>query len=154
MTTFAGLPAHALLVHAIVVLTPLTATLGILCAFWPAARRRFVWLVLALAAVNLALTPLTVQAGEWLYERASGHSPILETHEERGEMMIYFSVALLVMAIALAVLHVLSNRSEKPRTAAAIIVAVLAVAVGASSIVQVVRIGHSGTEAKWGIITE
>ncbi len=154
MTTFAGLPAHALLVHAIVVLTPLTAVLGILCAFWPAARRRFVWLVLALAAVNLVLTPLTVKAGEWLYDRASAHSPILETHQERGETMIYFSIALLVMAIAVAVLHVLSNRSEKPHTAAAIVVAVLALAVGVSSIVGVARIGHSGTESKWGIITE
>lgn len=154
MTTFAGLPAHALLVHAIVVLAPLTALLEILCAFWPAARRRFVWLVLALATVNLVLTPLTVSAGEWLYNRESAHSPILETHEERGEWMIYFSIALLVVAIALAVLHVLSARSEKPRTAAAIVVAVVALAVGASTIVQVVRIGHSGTEAKWGIIAE
>ena len=59
MTTVAGLPAHALLVHAIVVLAPLTALLGILCAVWPAARRRFVWLVVAFAAVNLVLTPLT-----------------------------------------------------------------------------------------------
>ena len=154
MTTIAGLPAHALLVHAIVVLTPLTALLGILCAFWPAARRRFVWLVLVLAAVNLALTPLTVEAGEWLYGRESTHSAILETHEERGETMSYFSVALLVMAIAIAVLHVLTNRSDKPRTAAAIVVAVLALAVGASSIVGVARIGHSGAEAVWGANSE
>ncbi len=154
MNTIAGLPAHALLVHAIVVLTPMTALLGILCAFWPAARRRFVWLVLALAAVNLALTPLTVKAGEWLYGRESEHSPILQTHEERGETMIYFSVALLVMAIAIAVLHVLSNRAEKPRTAAAVVVAVLALVIGASSIAGVMRVGHSGTEAKWGIISE
>ncbi len=56
MTTIAGLPAHALLVHAIVVLAPLTAALEILCAIWPAARRRLVWLVLAFAAVTLVLT--------------------------------------------------------------------------------------------------
>ena len=154
MTTIAGLPAHALLVHAIVVLTPLTALLGILGACWPAARRRFVWLVLLLAAVNLALTPPTVQAGEWLYDRESVHSAILETHQERGETMIYFSVGLLVMALAIAVLHLLTNRSDKPRTAATVVVVVLALAVGASSIVGVARIGHSGTEAKWGVITE
>lgn len=154
MTTIAGLPAHALLVHAIVVLAPLTAFLGILCAFWPAARQRFVWLVLALATVNLALTPLTVEAGEWLYDRQSTHSAILETHEERGETMIYFSVALLVMAIAIAVLHLLSKRSDKPRKAAAILVAVLTLAVGAASIVGVARIGHSGAEAVWGDTTQ
>lgn len=154
MTTIVGLPAHALLVHAIVVLTPLVALLGILCAFWPAARRRFVWLVLVLAAVNLALTPLTVEAGEWLYDRQSVHSAILETHEQRGETMIYFSVALVAVAIAIAVLHVLTSRSDKPRTAVTVVVAVLALAVGASSIVTVARIGHSGAEAVWGFITE
>jgi uncharacterized membrane protein len=154
MTTVAGLPAHALLVHAIVVLAPLTALLAMLCAVWPAARRRFVWLVLALATVNLVLTPLTVNAGEWLYNRESEHSPILQTHEERGETMIYFSVALLVIAIVIAVLHVLATRSDNPRTVVTVIVAVAAVLVGVSSIIGVVRIGHTGTEAKWGVISE
>lgn len=154
MTTIAGLPAHALLVHAIVVLAPLTALLGILCAIWPAARQRLVWLVLALATVNLILTPLTVSAGEWLYNRESAHRPILETHEERGETMIYFSVALLVVAITLAALHVWAARSDKSQTAATVVVAVVALVVGISSIVGVARIGHSGTEAKWGIIAE
>ena len=49
LTTISGLPAHALLVHAMVVVAPLTALLGILCALWPAARRHLVWLVLAFA---------------------------------------------------------------------------------------------------------
>ncbi len=57
MTTISGIPAHALLVHAIVVLAPLTALLEILCAFWPAARRRLVWLVLAFAVVNHGAHP-------------------------------------------------------------------------------------------------
>jgi hypothetical protein len=39
LTTISGLPAHVLLVHALVVLAPLTALLEILCALWPAARR-------------------------------------------------------------------------------------------------------------------
>lgn len=154
MTTIAGLPAHALFVHAIVVLAPLTAVLGILCAIWSAARQRFVWLVLALATVNLVLTPVTAEAGEWLYNREETHSPILETHGERGETMIYFSIALLVMAIAIAVLHVRARRSEAPKVIATVAVAVVALVVGVSSIAAVVRIGHSGTEAKWGVIAE
>jgi predicted lysophospholipase L1 biosynthesis ABC-type transport system permease subunit len=150
MTTITGIPAHALLVHAIVVLAPLTALLEILCAFLPAARRRFVWLVLALAAVTLALTPLTTAAGLWLYNQQSQPSDILRTHAERGHWMIYFAIGLLVVAIALVVLHWLTSRSDKPRTAAAVIVAILALAVGVSSIVGVVRIGDAGAEAVWG----
>ena len=69
MTTINGIPAHALLIHAIVVLAPLVALLEILCGCWPAARRRLVWLVLALAAANLVLTPLAASSGEWLYDK-------------------------------------------------------------------------------------
>lgn len=150
LTTIAGIPAHALLVHAIVVLAPLVALLEILCGFWPAARRRLVWLVLALAAGTLVLTPLTTEAGEWLLDSGGQPRPILLEHAERGDWMIYFSVAMLVVAIALAVLHVLESRSDAPRKAAAVLVAVVALVVGVSSIVTVVRIGHSGAEAVWG----
>ena len=150
MTTITGIPAHALLVHAIVVLAPLVALLEILCGFWPAARRRLVWLVLALAAVNLVLTPLTTAAGQWLYDQLGSASPILETHRERGQWMIYFSSALLIVAIALAVLHWLEGRSDKRRTVATIVVAIIALVVGVSSIVSVVRIGDAGAEAVWG----
>ena len=150
MTTITGIPAHALLVHAIVVLAPLVALLEILCGFWPAARRRFVWLVLVLSAVNLVLTPLTTDAGEWLYNQQSQPSDILRTHAERGEWMIYISVGLLVVAIALAVLHWLEGRSERRRTTAAVVVAIVALVVGVSSIVGVVRIGDAGAHAVWG----
>jgi hypothetical protein len=149
MTTITGIPAHALLVHAIVVLAPLVALLEILCAVWPAARRRLVWLVLALAAATLVLTPLTIKAGEWLYNQTRP-SDILRTHAERGEWMIYFSIGLLLVAIALAVMQWLEGRSDKRRTVATVIVAIVALAVGVSSIVGVVRIGDAGAEAVWG----
>ena len=150
MTTITGIPAHALLVHAIVVLAPLTALLEILCAFWPAARRRLVWLVLAFAVVTTVLTPLTTSAGDWLYHQLGNKSAILHTHKERGDWMIYFSIALLIVAFALAVMQWLEGRSDKRRTVATVTVAVLALAVGVSSIVSVVLIGDSGAHAVWG----
>ena len=150
MTTISGLPAHALLVHAIVVLAPLTALLEILCGFWPAARRRLVWLVLALAAVNLILTPLTTEAGEWLYDQKRRHTPIMQEHVERGEWMIYISLALLIVAIALAVMHWLEGRSDNRRTVATAIIAIVALLVGVSSIVGVYRIGDAGAQSVWG----
>jgi hypothetical protein len=150
LTTLWGLPAHALLVHAIVVLAPLTALLEILCGFWPAARRRLVWLIVALAGVTLVLTPLTTDAGEWLKDQRSQVSPILAEHAERGDWMIYFSVALFVVALALGVLQWLESRSDAPRRAAVAVVAVVSLVVGVSSIVTVVRIGHTGAESVWG----
>jgi hypothetical protein len=125
VTTIFGLPAHALLVHAIVVLAPLVAALEILCALWPAARRRLVWLVLALAAGVVVLTPLTTAAGEWLYDQSPQHPPILEAHAE--------------------------SRSAEPKRVLAAVAAVLAVVVGVSTIVGVVRIGDAGAQAVWGV---
>ena len=150
MTTITGIPAHALLVHAIVVLAPLVAVLEILCGFWPAVRSRLVSLVLVLAAANLVLTPLTTEAGEWLYNQQSQPSHILRTHAERGQWMIYFSIGLLVVAVALAVIHWLERRSDRRRTVATAVVAIAALVVGVSSIVGVVRIGDAGAHAVWG----
>lgn len=150
MTVVAGLPAHVLFVHFIVVLVPLTALLEMLCAVWPAARRRFVWLVLTLAVITAVLTVLTVEAGEWLYNRERDPSVILQTHAERGEWMTYFSMALLLTAVALAVMHWLDGRSDRRHLAANVAVALVILAVGISSIITVVRIGDSGARAVWG----
>jgi hypothetical protein len=146
VTTISGLPAHVLLVHAVVVLVPLTALLEILCALWPAARRSLVWLVLSLAAVATVLTPITVSAGEWLYGQQHHPRAILNTHADRGSTMIYFAIALLVVAVVLAVLQ---RREIAVGRALGVAVAVIAIAVGVSSIVQVIRVGDSGARATW-----
>lgn len=150
MTTLFGLPAHALLNHTIVVLGPLLALLEIVCGLWPAARRRLVWFVLALAGAVMVLTPLTISAGEWLYNRESEHSAILQTHEERGDWAIYIAVALLVVAVIQVVQHRMESRSSEPKRALAAVVAVLALVVGVSSTVGIVLIGDAGAQAVWG----
>jgi uncharacterized membrane protein len=151
MTTFSGLPSHVLLVHFLVVLVPLTAVLEMVCALWPAVRRgQIVWVTLVLAAVIMVLTPITVDAGEWLYDLRRNPDPLLQQHAERGGWMTYFSVALLVVAIVLAVLHVAERRSERRRLPAQIVVALLAVVVGVASMIQIYRVGDTGARSVWG----
>jgi hypothetical protein len=65
-TTIAGLPAHALLVHIVVVMVPLTALLVILTVLWPAAQRRLGIITPLVAFATLVAVPLTTQSGEWL----------------------------------------------------------------------------------------
>ncbi|PBC40091.1 hypothetical protein CJ179_33980 [Rhodococcus sp. ACS1] len=148
MSTVSGLPAHVLFVHFIVVLAPLTALLVVLCSVWPAARRRLVWLALALAAVTAVLTPLTADAGEWL-EKQVARSASVHTHTELGDTMIYFSVALLLAALAVALVQLRERKSE-PSRPLTLIVALLAIAVAVGTVVQVYRIGESGSRATWG----
>src|ERR1044072_1770453 len=104
MSTVQGLPAHVLLVHFIVVLIPLTAGLAILSAVWPAARRRLIWLVSALAVALAIVTPVTTGAGEWLEQRIN-ETDILRTHTTLGATMPYFALALLLGVALLIVVH-------------------------------------------------
>jgi uncharacterized membrane protein len=151
MTVVNGLPAHVLLLHFMVVLVPLTALLEIVCGLWPAARRgQLMWLTLILAIITAVLAPITINAGEWLYNLRRNPSPILREHAERGQTMTYFAVALLVVAIALVVVRVAERRSDKRRVVTNIAVAVLALAVGISSMVQIYRIGDAGSQSVWG----
>lgn len=149
MSTFNGLPMHPLLVHFIVVLAPLTAVLAILCALWPAARQRLVWLVLGLAGVTAVLTPVAAEAGEWLEHKVED-SAALETHEHLGKTMLYFAVALLVAAVLLVVAHLRSRRGRPLSTALSGLIAAIVILAGVATTVQVFRIGHSGAEASWG----
>ncbi len=148
MSTFNGLPAHVLLVHFIVVLGPLTAVLAIICTFWPAARQRLVWLVLALAVTTAVLTPLTTDAGEWLAKR-KGRSSLLHAHTELGDTMVYFSIALVVAAALIAFVHLRKARAKSVKPVARWLIAAIVVIASVATTVQVYRIGDSGAKATW-----
>jgi len=55
-----------------------------------------------------------------------------------------------LFALLLAFLHVREGRSETRRIGAHLIVAILALAVGVSTIITVYRIGDSGAQSVWG----
>jgi hypothetical protein len=149
MSTINGLPAHVLLVHIIVVLVPLTAVLAILSALWPAARRRLIWLLVALSVFTVVMTPITTNAGEWL-EHKIGRTPAIRAHAHLGDTMIYFAIGLLVAVLLLLLVHRRESRGLPVGRALVGIVAVLTIAAGVAATVQVYRIGDSGARATWG----
>lgn len=149
MSTIEGLPAHILLIHFVVALTPLTAILLILCALWPAARRRLIWLVVVLAGFGLVVTPITIKAGEWLADHVD-ETPELDTHMNFGETAGYFALALAIAALLLAVLHVRLARGKSVAPALQAVVVVLVIATAGASMFQLHRIGESGARAAWG----
>jgi hypothetical protein len=103
--------------------------------------------VLGLAVVNAGLTPITTHACEWLENRV-GLSPRLHTHTELGDTMLYFSIALLVAAILLALLQVRASRSGSVNTVAAVAIAVVVIVASVATTVQVYRIGDSGARRR------
>lgn len=93
-----GLPAHVLIVHAVVVLIPAAALCVLLSAWWPRARRWLGVLTPIAALAALALVPVTTNAGEWLAERL-GATPLIARHEELGEQMIWWVGGLFAVAL-------------------------------------------------------
>lgn len=148
-----GLPLHPLVVHAVVVLLPLTS-LGVLAsAFVPALRRRLGALLPLGGVVSFVLTPVATQSGEFL-ERKVGDPG---KHAELGDQLIWFALALAIVAVAQ---YVAGRRADASvtrsggRAPLATAVTVLAVLVPLASLVQVYRVGESGARAAWGGVVE
>ncbi|GAA4855955.1 DUF2231 domain-containing protein [Saccharopolyspora rosea] len=146
-----GLPSHVLVVHAVVVLVPLAVLGALVVALWPAARRRFGWLVVGITAVATACIPLATNSGEQLRDRLAT-TDLIRQHAHLGDELLVYVAALLVLVAALvAVDQRRRNRATgdlAPKVAVGAL-AVLAVALAAVSAVQVVRIGDSGARAAW-----
>lgn len=100
MDTLNGLPAHILLVHAVVVLLPLAAFLLVLTALWPAARRHLAAANAILSVVVVVLIPVTTSAGEWL-EKNVDQSPLVREHAERGDSAIFVGLPIAVLALVI-----------------------------------------------------
>ena len=159
--TFAGLPLHVLLVHAVIVATPLVVLALVLIAAWPAARR-VLWLpVLIGAALLLPLGLITIEAGKWLEQRVPP-APLIQEHTAQGEDIVPWLIALLVVAAVVAawaiVELVLARRTADGEPLAlgrgirVIIGALLtgaALTVGAFATWTLVQIGEAGSRAVW-----
>lgn len=145
-----GLPAHILLVHAVVIFIPLAALLTALSALWPAARRRLGILTPIVALFALILVPITTNAGEWLASRLPS-TPLIAAHVALGDTMLWFAVGLFVAALLAWGVPTLLNRNSRqpPPPWVGVVVAVVAVVLAGASVVQVFRVGESGSQAVW-----
>lgn len=139
-----GLPVHALVVHAVVVLLPLTILGTVLIAAVPKWRRPYGLIVLALAVVSTALVPVATESGEALEHHVGNPGE----HAELGGELIWFAIPLLVLVAGLVFIDrrgARLNLNKYVPSAVAVLAVVAAVAAG----VQVFRIGDSGARAVW-----
>jgi hypothetical protein len=150
----AGLPLHPLVVHAVVVLTPLTVLALLLGAFWPAARRRLGIVTPLGALAVLVLVPVTVLAGRSL-AAVIGPVPAVTRHQQLGEQFLPWAIGLFVVAAGQWAWYRygaarLRGRSPAGARAVAIGLGVASVIVGVGAVVMLALIGDSGARAVWG----
>jgi hypothetical protein len=164
MLTVDGIPAHPLVIHAVVVLLPLSAVATLLLVARPVWRRQLgVW-VLLLALVGVAAVPVAAQTGEQLQTAIGGGGELVEIHAQRGETLL---LPALVFLVLLAVTVFVGRRADAaaaadgPGAAHALITdtptlrrvtlaaGVLAAVAGLVVTGLVVWIGHAGSVAAW-----
>jgi hypothetical protein len=170
MNTVNGLPAHILLVHAVVVLLPLAAVLLVLTALWEPARRRLAAANALLAIAVVIIVPITTSAGEWLEGRVP-QTELLHDHTELGDTAIWYAIPIAVLAVVVwwrqreaaivdgteptgsgGPLATLTRQRTflKPESLTITrVIAVLAVVVALAGLYGIYRIGDSGSKAAW-----
>jgi hypothetical protein len=175
MLTIAGIPAHPLVVHAVVVLLPLAAVGTLVVAARPVWRRQLGIWVLLLAFAGVAAVPVATQTGEQL-EHVLGTNPLIKIHEQRAGTLL---IPALIFLVLLAATVFVGRRFDAaapvdgPRAAHAAttttttttttdtatlqrvttIVGVLAALAGLVVMGLVTWIGHAGATAVWSGVT-
>ena len=148
------MPLHALVVHAAVVFGPIAALTALVYAAVPKWRWLLRWPLVVLAVVAAGASVLATQSGEALVESRPELAPIVEEHEESGELMrnvaLGYAVLSALAAWALGGVSALASGKGARETRLGIPVAVL-LAVGAVALLVTAYLaGDSGAKSVWG----
>jgi hypothetical protein len=149
LDTMFGLPIHALVVHFVVVLVPLTAIGAVLMVVRPSFSRRFGVVVVVIGLLGLLGSVISRTSGETLASRIGYPDP----HTELGDVF----PAILAVFTAVLVVFWLFDRGVPGNRARPIwlkFMAVLLVLASAFALWWTIRVGHSGAEATWGSVIE
>lgn len=145
--TVRGLPVHAVVVHATVVVVPLVLVGVVVVSALPSWRRRFLAYAAAASTLVVPLVLVTVLSGRQLRHRLP-ENPAITRHAQLGTTVLWWTLAVAVAAITVAVLQrVRAGASRPDRVVAALALATALLAAG--GLVQVVRAGEAGTAAVW-----
>ncbi len=159
MTEIGGLPAHILLIHAVVVLAPVAGLLAVLFAVVTRLRGRLAWPLGILAVLLVPLSLLTAQAGEQL-EHSMPESAAIEAHAQQGDLFKALAIAFVVVIAAQIVTAFPEAILRTPRLSGlrAFLksrwltgpVGILCLVGGLAMVYQSIVTGHSGASSVWG----
>jgi hypothetical protein len=150
-----GLPMHALVIHAVVVLVPLSAVSAVAYVARPAWRRELRWPTAAGAVVSGASAFVAAESGEALQRRVSRvrsgttDFDLLSTHVVWGDRARLFCLLFMVLTLA-ALWFARPPEEESPRGHAfEVLIGALVVLAAVAAVVTVVVAGHAGSRVVW-----
>ncbi len=149
--TIFGLPLHALVIHAVVVLIPLTAVAVVVMAFSATWRERLRLPVTLLLLIGAASTFVAKESGEQLQKRVTFPGNPAETQLIDHHVDIGGQAFIVVMIYAVVVLVWLYVDWRKPAGTAGLfrVLTVLAVIGAVAATGWIVWAGDAGARAVW-----
>ncbi|MBK5307279.1 MAG: hypothetical protein JJD92_11385 [Frankiaceae bacterium] len=159
-TQINGLPAHVLLIHAVVILVPVAA-LVLVGQAWSQRVRRWAGALGPLLCLGaLVLVPITTSTGEWLRDHLNPQlaaSEPVRKHADLGGQLLPWVIAMFVLSVAVWYLGRRTPEGDETvvlpsaggAVAVQVVVAVLATVAAVGAVVQTARIGDSGAQAVW-----
>jgi hypothetical protein len=152
-----GLPFHALVLHAAVVLAPLSVGLAVVFALVPRWRYLTRWPTAALTGAALVSVWLSRISGQAFLDSRPGLAPAVAVHAERGEqlslLMSLFTVVVAVAAWGLGGRSRFASGAGDRRAPVAVLEKVLPAAVVVTALlvlVWTILTGDAGARAVWG----
>lgn len=139
-----GLPLHALVVHAAVVFGPLSALAGLLYAV-PSWRDKVRWPLVVAVLVAVGAIWVAYLSGEQVEEANQYGGPLeelLETHEERAEMLRLLMSGYAAAALLAAWQHARTGPVRLLLTGLVVVLAVL-------TAVWTILTGDAGAQIAW-----
>lgn len=166
-----GSPTHALIVHAVVVLLPLSVLAALGLVFVPASRRAFGLVTVGIAFVGCVGVPLSFLSGSALRHRVAP-SPLIDHHVALAHQLLVIAAVFGLSLAAFVVVDVArrSRIGQLNQVEAAVVArrpvllarpsrsrlqllqrvtAVVLVAMSLLTAFAVIRVGDSGAKAVW-----
>lgn len=154
--TILGLPAHVLIIHAVVVLGPIAALTAIAYALVPRLRANVKWWLVGFATITGISSWAAAEAGEQLQRTlaqagATPDTPIgqrIQEHAEAGEVLQLAGPGFMILVLV-AVLYLLPVKGGGTPNALRVATSVVLVLASLFLVYQVAVTGHSGAAAVW-----
>lgn len=158
MGTFNGLPLHPLVVHAVVVLVPLTLLAAIGFAVLPRQRWLLRWPLAARRGRDRQRGHDVRRQAEWeKLETSFQNSPLVKIHVDRANLFVLlvyvFAIIALIAVFTLGGTSQLASgalaRAAVGGRAVQLVVSIALVVAAVNVAIQVARVGDAGSRAVW-----
>ncbi len=155
--TVFGLPTHPLIVHAVVVFVPLTALAAMALTAIPRWRTRYGVLAALAALTSIGSVFVAQESGKILEDRvlSTEDAPfeLVLAHTALGEDLLPWVLMLSIALLGLVGLAFWASRRATDRPSwvnlAGWGIGAISIVGAVVSLIYVIRIGHSGSEAVW-----